>query len=980
MEQSRSLLDAAAATGSSLDASRASFGFVQLAERELEGSGLSCSLWQHQASGAEVFHVSNPRDREKCAAIMLCTPAADNRGAPHVLEHLVLCGSHKYNQGRPFFELKKSSCATFVNAVTGPTTTTYPFVTAVTRDFDNLLEVYLDCVFHPLLTPEDFAREAHDARPSEPRGPAGAASGVVYNEMRARYASPETRIVRAIRGLLYPGTPLAFDPGGHPDEILELGHGDVLDYFDAHYGSSNARIFLYGDVPIADHLRVLAPALSAAPLGRRWTAERSAARWAAPRRFDGTFPGVDDGTRRVALSWGLGDALDNAVALECKVVARVLLDSLDAPLCRAVLAHSQGRGSLFLAGVEDGGRELSFHVGVTGVEPDRVEEFEQRVLVSLERLARDLDPDRIERVLAHMLMEATEIRPLQSLRYLSAARLGWLHGGSPWTCLDEVHTLRECARRYSESPDLFSRRIEKSILNNPHRLLSSWRPERGGASPSVHTSRSSLPAAAPSGGARRSSSRASVPLPVLIPAHLPDESWSVRTSMDEAAGGVRLIRSHLETGGVNYVMVDVDVAGLPRSLLGHLPRYADAIAHMGLAEQPFEQVERRRASCLPGLMAAPMVACHADDAQRTLLRFRIAMKCLDDQTAQALSLFGELMLSADLSDFDRLRSVLQRTAQGHRAAMASNPTPCVQLRALDGISRPAGFQSLWFGPKCLADLERLSSELDSRRAQLLDEISRLREYLAHQGHWTVSFAGSDAGFSELRRCIERWQPAGAPAAPEDAEPFEPRSKLRGLRAPFPMAFVSSAGPGLAPGHADYPLARLGLHLAQFDYFLNALRTEGGAYGAMCQLDSHHAAWVVSTHSDPDVQRTWRVLDDFPAWIDAKEFTRSDLDRAIVGCARDDVRPLCPNDAVASALDQFVRGETPVLRQQRYEAMRSASPKAVKEALLRLVGMPQPRSICVMANAATLHRVQATSGTSLEVEDLFPAPAAGSTAS
>ena len=234
-------------------------GFTLLTEQHLHEVDGTARLWRHEATGAQLLSINNS-DENKCFGVNFRTPPADSTGVAHILEHSVLCGSDKYPVKEPFVELMKGSLQTFLNAFTFPDKTCYPIASCNLRDFYNLIDVYIDAVFHPRIDEDIFRQEGWHVEAETPDGP-WSYKGVVYNEMKGVYSSPDSVLAEQSQQALFPDTLYSLDSGGNPENIPDLTYEAFYDFHSRYYHPSNARFFFWGDDPEDERLRLTAAAL-----------------------------------------------------------------------------------------------------------------------------------------------------------------------------------------------------------------------------------------------------------------------------------------------------------------------------------------------------------------------------------------------------------------------------------------------------------------------------------------------------------------------------------------------------------------------------------------------------------------------------------------------------------------------------------------------------------------------------------------------
>ena len=934
----------------------------------------------HKKSGARILHLHAPADSENCFAVTFPTPPPDDTGVPHILEHSVLGGSRKFPVREPFFEMIKMSMATFINAMTSQAYTVYPVASNVKKDFFNLAEVYLDAVFHPLLTDDIFRREGHhfalenNADTSTPLK----VSGIVYSEMKGASSMPE-RLMWQLAGCgLFPDTPLGRDAGGDPEHIPALTYEHFLRFHRELYHPSNGLFFIYGDIPTVEHLRFLAPALNGFERRDAQVATPRQPLWTEPRRIEKEYPvGANENAADrtfITLNWIVGDALDPALVTDWKLLSALLLGNEAAPLKKALIDAKLG-ADVFFAGAWGYSYEEEFHVGLKGSEPDRADAFERLVLAALERLAAEpFASERVEAAFQQLAYETLEVNTLFPLHLLYAANAAWPFNGDPLTFLSARKHLDACHARYAADPNLFNRLIRKGLLDNPHRLRVVLRPDREaqGRTDAAFAARMAeqralltneqIAGIAASAAALAAAQGVPNPpealakLPQLKTGDLPARPRRIPTEVGTVAG-MTVLRNDVFANGVNYFEIDMDLAGMPVELYGWLTRFTEVVDKMGVAGQDFTRVAQRRAACTGGLWAGARNWKHATNPDQTLRRFSFGLKTLDGQVENALGLLGDLIFTVDPHDRGRLRDVMTQSRAGYRTSLVNNGSGTAQRQASRSFSLAAAINHQFNSPEALRVLEALNGAFDQRAEEIMRNVESIRDFLAKHARWTVSFTGSDAVFRTLTRTLESWGSRQSGEAVADMlPPFQPFTTppREGLSGQLKIAHCVKVMPAPHLAHPDVPLLQLGVYLAGFDYFLPEIRFKGNAYGAGIRHDDTLGTLCLSSFFDPSIVETLAVFNRLRDHVATRQWSQTDIDRAIIGSAKDAEKPIRPAEATGSALMRHVRGDSDDLRETRYGATLRATPESVKETMLRVVDANEPHSaVCVVSSREKL---------------------------
>ena len=952
----------------------------------------------HRQSGARILHLFAPSDSENCFAVTFPTPPPDDTGVPHILEHAVLGGSRKFPVREPFFEMIKMSVATFINAMTSQAYTVYPVASTVKKDFFNLVEVYLDAVFQPQLTEDIFRREGHHftlANNADLDSPLKV-SGIVYSEMKGAFSMPEALMWKLAGCGLFPDTPLGCESGGDPEHIPDLTYEQFRRFHRELYHPSNGLFFIYGDIPTVEHLRFLAPVLNGFERRDVHVATPRQPRWTEPRRIEKDYPigaGEDAAGRAfLTLNWIVGDALDAALVTDWKLLSALLLWNEAAPLRKALIDSNLG-ADVFFAGAWGGAYEEEFHVGLKGSEAEQADAFERVALETLERLAAEpFASERVEAAFQQLAYETLEVSYLFPLRLLFTANAAWPFNGDPLTFLSARKQLDSCHARYAADPERFNRLIRDGLLNNLHRLRVVLRPDRetqARADAAFATRMAEQRArfnvekiAAIARSAEALAAAQCVPnspetlatLPQLKTTDLPARPRRIPTEVGQVAG-MTVLRNDVFANGVNYLEIDVDLAGLPVELYRWLPRFDGAVEKMGAAGQDFVRIAERRAACTGGLWSRANVWRHATDPARTLRRYRFGFKTLDSQAENALGLLGDLIFAVDPRDRDRLHDVMTQSRAWYQTTLIDDGFGTARRQAARGLSPAAALDHLFVSPDALRFVEDLTGKFDQRADEIMQNVERIRDFLASGARWTVSFAGSDAVFRTLTQTLGSWTSRRRhEPIPDALPPFQPyiTPPREGLAGPMKIAHCVRVMPAPHLAHPDVPLFQLGAYLASYDYFLPEIRFKGNAYGAGAWYEDALGTFSLYSYFDPNIVETLAVFDRLRDYIVAQQWSQADIDRAIIGRAKETVMPIRPAWATATALMRHLRGDSDELREARYAATLRATPESVKETMLRVLDANEPRSaICVVSSREKLNEANERLGDQrLTVSDIL----------
>jgi Zn-dependent M16 (insulinase) family peptidase len=779
---------------------------------ELEAKG----IWaRHIKSGAEVFHILND-DKENLFGFAFATAPEDSTGAAHILEHSVLCGSENYPLKDAFLVLAQGSLQTFLNAWTFPDKTVYPASSINEQDYFNLMAVYGDAVFRPLLSEMTFMQEGHrlvfspsentntefpvpedSERPS--RGELHI-TGVVYNEMKGAYSSLDEYAGRwSIRAVL-PGTPYAFDSGGDPEKIPELTWEGLRDFHRRKYCPANCRIFLAGNIPTEKQLSFLNEKFfSALPAGEAAPPIPKAKRWTAPQNITIPCPAGAEQKSQVVLSWlcntGSPGAVDPSEVIALSALTEILLGHDGSPLTRLLIESRLGEDLAPVTGLESEFREIVFTAGLRGVDkPGNTEEkIEKLMLGELQRLASGGIPkEEIEAALLSLEFTNREIRRSggpYSLVWMRRSLRSWLHGGRPWDSLLFVPLFTELKRRLSEDSRYFEKLIQQYLIDNPHRARITIAPREGfqeqkdavtaeelakkEAGLSKEERQAIIEKAAKLEKVQNESDspEALAAIPHLSRKDLVPQIETIPRELLDLRG-IPAMTHELFTNGISYGDFFLPLDILESNDYPWLPLFSRSVVSLGLPGMDYGEVSSLLArtagafyavlqsgSSLRGASAsAALPTGTLDLIGRDWINFRL--KTLDEKIPESLDLVLRLITEADFSSRRRIRDLILEMKNDMDSSLAPSGHSYAADRSGRLFSRARAVDELWNGITQIEFIHRIAA-MDT--AEICGTLSRIRDTLVNHGGLLVNVTGNAAAITKMRKGIaERFGDFGAP--------------------------------------------------------------------------------------------------------------------------------------------------------------------------------------------------------------------------
>ncbi|MDX1432887.1 MAG: insulinase family protein [Gammaproteobacteria bacterium] len=902
--------------------------FAPVSSDRIESLAISLECYEHRATGARHLHLAS-QDDNNAFLVALRTVPCDDTGVAHILEHVSLCGSEHYPVRDPFFMMLRRSLNTFMNAFTARDWTAYPFATQNRKDFDNLLRVYLDAVFHPLLDPLDFAQEGHRLEFDSPDDPDSALviRGVVYNEMKGAMSTPVARVAQRLQAELFPSTTYHFNSGGDPLAIPELGYEQLRAFHARHYHPSNAVFMTYGSFPAEEHQRAFEE-LVLSRVGERGAPvsiplER---RYAAPVRAEGSFPADDEeGLERkahVVIGWLLGRSSDVDAMLRAHLLSGVLLDHGASPLRRFLETTDLGAAPSELCGLDDSSREATFSCGLEGTSAEHADAIEAGILDVLQQVARDGVPgEQVEAVLHQVELAQREIgggRFPYGLRLMTRVLPAVVHEGDPKAVLDvdgALDRLRESIR----DPGFVKGLARALLLENPHRVRLVMTPDR--AISAREAARLSERLDARKRVMSEDERRRTIEQAAALKARQEredDEELLPKVGIDDvpleravpegsriASGAHPVTWFGQGTNGIVYQQLVVAMPALDAELMDLLPLFCDCVVEVGCGERDYLAMQQRQAAVSAGLHARVSVRADVDDAGEASAAFVLAGKALARNDEALAELLDETLHGARFDELDRIRDLVAQLRVAEESSITDRGHALALTAASAGFSRFATLDNRWNGLPGIRQLKALDASLEdpARLAALGERLTRLREAFAAAPRELLLVAEPAEREDMLARLAARSLASGDAAGHVPSRLTGPWSRAA-VREAWAVSsgvnFCASAYPAVTEAHADAPaLMVLGPFLT--DGFLHrVIREQGGAYGGGAGYSADTASLRFFSYRDPRLAGT---LGDFvraAAWLADTDHPPRRLEQAILRVVSELDRPESPaGEAVAA---------------------------------------------------------------------------------
>lgn len=902
-------------------------------------------LFRHKKTGAEVLSLVND-DENKVFGVTLKTPPDDSTGIAHILEHSVLCGSRKYPVKKPFVELLKGSMHTFLNAMTFPDKTAYPVASANLKDFYNLVDVYLDAVFFPLLTEDTFAQEGWHYELENLDAPL-VYKGVVFNEMKGVFSSPDSVMHDQTQRALYPDTIYGLSSGGDPRDIPALTYEQFKRFHTKFYHPSNARVVFSGDDAPEKRLEILDEVFSqfeAAPVDADIALQP---RWNAPRQVSGTYAGTVDAEKRrdgmVSVNWMIDPPSGREETLSHGLLSYLLAGNSAAPL-RKKLTESGIGESMLGGGISTWLRQPMAGFGLKGIDPSDAEKVEKLVLDTLAELAETgFSEEQREAALNtfefHLREQNTGGQP-RGMSYMFTALGSWLHGGDPLEPLTFETAL--AALKEKSGQGHFEKEIRRLFLDNTHRITSRIEAdsELGAREKKVEEDKLAAVRAGMDEEALKATIAQTNKLKALqesvdkpedlakIPTlTLGDLERSIRTLPTDESHlfGARLMHHDLPTLGILYLDLGFDLKVLEPALLPYLPLFGRALLQTGTSKEDFVSLTQRIGRTTGGISQHRSLATRLDNDE-TAAWFFLSGKSVPAKFGEMLDIMGEVLLDARLDNKERIRQMALEEKAGFEARMIPAGNSIVDTRLKAGLTEASWAAEQLGGVSYLNFLRDLVKRIDSDWAGVEATFRRIRDRLFNRKGMVVNLTADAGLFAETRGALEDFV-KGLPQRDAVAHDwgFAAEPKSEGLVIPAQVNYVGKGANLKALGYEASAASAVVLRFLNTTYLWDKVRVQGGAYGGSSRFDLSSGNFSFLSYRDPNLLKTLDVYDGAAKALRAG-IGETDLTRSIIGVIGDADRPEFVDSKGYSAMWRILTGTTDAIRQQRRDEILGASQK------------------------------------------------------
>lgn len=929
-------------------------------------------ILRHKKSGARIAILSN-NDDNKVFYIGFRTPPEDETGVPHIIEHTTLCGSKKFPVKDPFIELAKGSLNTFLNAMTYPDKTVYPVASCNDQDFKNLMDVYLDAVFNPNITKyeEIFKQEGWHyeltGKDDELK-----INGVVYNEMKGAYSSPDEVLSSQIYRSLFPDNTYSKDSGGNPEYIPKLTYEAYLDFYHKYYHPSNSYIYLYGDMDVVERLEWLDREYLSLYDYKKVNSEiNKELAFDEIKNVEAQYSITMDDSQenKTYLSYNrvVGDTLDEMLYQAFDVLDYALVSSPGAPVKQALI--DAGIGDDVYGSYDAGILQPVFSFVAKNANASQADEFESIIENTLKEVVKT--GINKEALLAGINSSEFKFREADFGQFPKGLLFGlncldsWLFDDmKPFIHLECLGTFAKL--RKAVDTDYFEKLIQEYLLDNTHGSSVTVKPKRGLGNEreeALAKELSDYKASLSDEEIKKliedtehlkkyqeepSSDEDLRKLPMLTRADMKKNAMAFSNIEDELLD-VKVVRHDIESNGIDYISFLFDAGDFAQSELGYLGFFTNALGLVSTEKYSYTDLANATNIYTGGISTG--TASHPDikDRNNFVFKFEVKLKVLEKNLDKALELMEQMLLSSDFTDTKRLGELVAQIKARLQANLSSSGHLVAAMRSMSSFSRYALYQDELKGVAFYRSICRIEKELSESPKSVSDKLAAIAKKLFARNRMLISFTGNNEAYGNAKPSLEKVI-AGfnkMSAVGNQAEVHFNTAKEAFIDA-SQIQYVAKTGDFICEGYEYTGALRLLRIILSYDYLWINVRVKGGAYGCMNTFLRSGESYFVS-YRDPNLSDTLDVYDRIPEYIKSFSPDERDMTKYIIGTFSALDTPMNPEAKGSRSLSAYLEGITYEQIQKERNEILNAQPEDIRRLADLVEAVLKKDSICVIGN-------------------------------
>lgn len=958
-------------------------------EEELKDSKSFGLVFRHMKSKARICVVSND-DNNKVFMVGFRTPPKDSTGVAHIIEHTVLCGSKNYPVKDPFIELAKGSLNTFLNAMTYSDKTLYPVASCNDKDFQNLINVYMDAVFYPNIYRERkiFEQEGWHYE-LEDKDSELTLNGIVYSEMKGAFSSPEQQLFREVQASLFPDTPYGVESGGDPSFIPDLTYEDYLDFHHRYYSPTNSYIYLYGDIDIEEKLKWLDEEYlskfeevnvdSAIPMQKGFE---------HPRQITSYYSLSDneEETDNTYLTFnaviGTSDDVEQCTAMQ--VLEAVLLSAPGAPLKQALI--EAGIGKDILSSYDNELLQPTFNITAKNANASDQERFLQVIRETLTKLVHDKLNEKsllaAINVLEFRYREADYGQFPKGLLFGLSMMGSWLYDEKQ--AFSYMHG-NEIFKKLREkiSTGYYEELIQKYLLDNNHVTYLMLVPQKGLNAKKEEELRKKLQAykeslneeqvqaivdatnALKSYQEEPSKQEDLEKIPLLAREDIATEAPKLYNELKIVDQSL-VLHHNVFTNGIAYIKCMFDLSCLPTDLVAYVNLFSTVLGYIDTKNYSYSELANEM-NIYTGGMTSEVSTFHKrldPDTYQTVLY--IGTKVLYENIGKAFEIMSEMIQNTKFEDTKRLYEIIRESKSRLQMKLNSAGHSAAVDRAFSYITQSGYFSDLTKGIRAYQFLDDLEKNFETRKEHLVEVLTRIRDLIFTTKGCVVSVTADEEGFTALSNNLPKLTVAlskentSAPAlVSERIKPADFNFPMKKMNEGFTYAgqvqYVARCGNYVRQGFTANGMLKVLKTILSYDYLWNNVRVKGGAYGCMCQLGGLDGSAYMVSYRDPNLKETDTIYKEAYQYVEQFDANERDMTKYIIGTMSVIDTPLTPMMKGSRSLGAYMSGVTIEDIQRDRDQILGATKEGIRKLAPLVKAVMEEDVICVIGNAEKVEK-------------------------
>ncbi len=960
-------------------------------EKELKDLNSLGYVLRHKKTGAKVALISND-DENKVFCIGFRTPPADSTGVPHILEHSVLCGSKNFPVKDPFVELVKGSLNTFLNAMTYPDKTVYPVASCNDKDFQNLMHVYLDAVFYPNIykTEKIFMQEGWHYDMQSPEDEL-TINGVVYNEMKGAFSSPDDVLNRSMMEALFPDTTYGVESGGDPEVIPELTYEAFMDFHRKYYHPSNSYIYLYGNMDMAeklefidkeylssfDYLEVDSRIAKQEPFGAQ---ER-----VLTREYPISDSENEEESAYLSLNFCLGEMLDRELMEAFDIIDYALCSAPGAPLKQALTEKEVGKEVYSV--LETAIMQPMFSIVAKDTSLEKKALFLETIEQVLQEIvAKGFDKKALKAAINYYEFKYREAdfgSYPKGLMYGLKTFDSWLYDEKVPFLYLQANEVFEFLKEKAEE-GYFEALVQKYLLDNTHKAVVILKPQKGLAEKKDAALKAALSEKKNALSAREieeivaqtkaleeyqeaeDSKEDMAKIPLLSREDIGKQARKI-INKECKVKEVPALYHEMFTNGIAYIRMIFEVKDMPEELLPYLSVYKGCLGLLNTANYKYGDLFNEINLVTGGMSVVNNTYANVQDVDRYRLTMEVKTKVLYENVAKAVALMQEILMTSDFTDAKRLKEIIAETRSRTQSQMMSAGHSVAASRVASYGSVSGAIGELIYGVPFYRLLCELDEHFESKKDDLIAKLQEISKFVCRKENLMVDFVGTNEGFEKLDNCVEGFA-SGLYSSPVKKEGFVPvvTRKNEGFMTSGQVQYVCRGGNFKKKG-LEYTGALRALKVMMgYEYLWNNVRVKGGAYGCMCSFGKSGDCYFVS-YRDPNLGKTIEVFEKAAENIRGYEADERTMTQYIIGAVSDLDIPMNPAALGLFSLSSYMTGVTQEMLQKERDELLAATQEEIRGLAEYIDAFIAENHLCVVGNT---EKIKEEAGLFMQTENLF----------